>query len=412
MKKEIIFGEFEKMNLKAGRFLLAFSGGPDSVFLLHLLSSYLKEDLRNHIEVCYINYHDSPYVDQEEEVVRNAITPLNLVLHHEDAYFEKEKDRNFEDWARLYRYSLFLKLVKERGLDGLLTAHQLSDSIETYLLQKERGNLPLIYGLPDETSWKGMKVYRPLLSVSKEELISYLLENSIPYYDDVTNYDGHTKRNLIRKNRLTEEEQDILLQEMEEKNRRLQTLYRSFSKLKEPLSFLYYDSLTEEERHRLIFYLLSEKRLSVEQKRLEGLAKEIYEFLKGRGTKKLSLDDDFCLYRTPHSFFIDKKEQKPYSYRFEEPKEYETEEFSLDLSTPSLFRIPSFPITVRNYRKGDRISSNLNEKDVLTFLKKQQVPSKLIDSYPVFLAEGRIFFVPFFSDIKKERIPFRFKVRY
>lgn len=412
MKKEIIFGEFEKMNLKAGRFLLAFSGGPDSVFLLHLLASYLKEDLKNHIEVCYINYHDSPYVEEEEEIVRKAILPLHLTLHQDDAYFEKETDRNFEDWARIYRYDLFLKIVKGRNLDGLLTAHQLSDSVETYLLQKERGNLPLVYGLPFMTTWKGMKVYRPLLSISKEELTDYLRNNSIPYYDDVTNYDGHTRRNLIRKAQLTEEEQDSLLTEMEEKNRRLSTLYQGFSELKKPLSFVYYDSLTKEDRHRLIFYLLKKNGISVSQKRLEGLAKEIFEFLKGRSTKELPLDQDFFLYRTGLGFFIGNGKRNPYSYTFDEPRRYETDEFVIDLKDPTLFRIPSFPITIRNYEKGDMISSGLKEKDVLTLLKKQQVPTRLIDSYPVFLSGDRIFYVPFYSDIKKGRIPFRFKVIY
>lgn len=410
--RESIKNTFEELNLKSGRYLLAFSGGPDSVFLLYMLNEYFQDELKEHIEICYINYHDSIYVDEEEKLVIDMISSFSLTLHKYDAKFDLEKDKNFEDWARKYRYKLFKEIIEERKLDGLLTAHQLSDSIETYLLQKERKNLPYVYGLPIKTSLYGMKILRPILSITKDELTQYLIDNKIPFYDDITNYDDHTKRNIIRKNHYSTSKQEEIQKEIDVKNEELKRLYNRFSSLEFPISFLTYNSLNEEEKRRLIFYLLNKENLNLNYEREIGIYKEIYEFLKSKENGILKLDDDKYLYRNSKTFFIDKSHDIKYEFIYDKNQKYENEIFEIDLSDISKFNLKKLPVTIRNYQIRDKISTNLKEKDVLTFLKKNQVPNHLINMYPVFLVDDKIVCVPFYSDIKNKKIPFKFKVLY
>lgn len=410
--KEEIKNTFDKLNLKKGRYLLAFSGGPDSVFLLYMLSEYFQNDLKNHIEICYINYHDSKYVDIEEKLVIDMITSFSLTLHKYDAKFNLEKDKNFEDWARKYRYQLFKDIINEKGLDGLLTAHQLSDSIETYLLQQERKNLPFVYGLPVETTLYGIKILRPILSITKDELTQYLIDNNIPFYDDITNYDDHTKRNIIRKNHFSKLKQEEIQKEINIKNKELEKLYKSFQTLKYPISFSYYENLNEENKKRIIFYLLDKEELNLQYERKIGLYKEIYEFLKSKSSGTIKLSNNKYLYRTSKNFFIDISHNIKYEFTFDKIGYYQNDIFEIDLNDISKFNLKKLPVTIRNYQEGDQIGTNLKEKDVLTFLKKNQVPSHLINMYPVFLVDDKIVCVPFYSDIKNNKIPFKFKVLY
>ena len=64
---------------KEKRYLLAFSGGPDSVYLLLALARIYSSELKNHIALIYVNYHDSPFVNEEEEIV---------------FYYQKKKESN------------------------------------------------------------------------------------------------------------------------------------------------------------------------------------------------------------------------------------------------------------------------------------------------------------------------------
>lgn len=390
--------DFETLLSEKKRYLLAFSGGPDSVYLLWMLSLYYKDSLKKKISLCYVNYHDSEFVPEEEKVVYHYKDQFNLKLYRKDVYYKKE-DGNFEDWARNLRYSYFAEILKEETLDALLTAHQKTDSVETYLLQLERKNLPLHYGLQKETKLQDLTLIRPLLSVSKKTLTEELEKEHILYYDDITNQNLKKKRNRIRKN-LEEEKLDFYVKEIEKKNTQLEKLYEFFSSYPRGMDYPLYDSLSEEGKKRYCFYLLKA------EKRKEGLAKEIYDFLKKEESGSFPLENYFSLYRTKEGFFLHSDYSLiKYSYTFSERKEYKTPFFNIDLEDISLFNLKKLPVTIRNYQEGDKVATDLPTKDVKVLLRKQGVPSFLIPAYPVFLVENKIQCVPFYQDVLKKKIP-------
>ena len=386
--------------------LLAFSGGPDSVYLLLALKKAYPDDLNQHVQLAYVNYHDSEHVDEEERIVRHYADQYGLALHRLDVRHE-EKDGNFEDWARKIRYAFFKDILKKERLTDVLTAHHKDDAIETYLLQKERKNLPSYYGIKEESFLDGIVVRRPLLNVDKKTIYAFLDREKALYYEDITNHDDHTRRNLLR-GKLSIEEKEKLQKEMTEKNASLSRLYLRFSFLPKEIPFLFYDSLEEDEKRRLLFFLLDKEDPSLSSERREGLGKEMYEFLKRQANGVLSLSEK-VLYRSKDVFFIGKEiPSLSYEEQIDGPTTFSLPFLQIMIDDPDIFNHLSFPFTIRNARRGDRIGTNLVSKDVETFLKKQGVPFYLRKIYPVFVKDGKIVCVPFYKDIEEEIIPIKF----
>lgn len=394
----------ERLSAEKGKYLLAFSGGPDSVYLLENLASYYGKDVKEHLSLAYVDYHDSEHVPEEEKIVLEYQQKYSLTLYRLDVNYKKEYG-NFEDWARKVRYGFFKETCLKNHLDGIYVAHQLTDHVETYLLQKKRGNLPLHYGLNELSTYEGVPLLRPLLSVTKKEILSSLEKERIPYYDDCTNL--HTTRYKIRKE-ISEDEIHSYQKIIQSKNRQLEKLYVGFSHHPNGMEYLTYTKLKDENKRRYLFYLLDNH--SVSSSKREGLGKRMYDFLLKRECGKMKLEETLVLYRTKEAFFVHAPfEDTKYSFICTQEGRYENDLFEIELDKKT-FNIPAFPIEIRNFQEGDKIATNLPRTDVKAFLKKEGVPSFLIPAYPVFLCNEKIFYVPFYKDIKAQKIPFRFRL--
>lgn len=394
---------------KKKKYLVAFSGGPDSVYLLFRLACFYKEELPRHVALVYINYHDSPYVKEEERIVFYYQRKYRLTLFKKDVTFWKYRRINFEEWARNYRYYYFSKLIQKERYDALLTGHQLTDHVETYLLQQKRNNLPLFYGLRRINTLKGMTVLRPLLDISKRRILEILQNRHFPYYDDITNTNLEKQRNHVR-SELKEESLLPLAKVIHKKNQELHKLYDFFSRHPYGMPFSLYDTLNEEEKKRYCFFLLDQ--LSIAQGR-EGLGKNLFSFLNKHGNQSLPLFKNYVLYRFQDTFFTSLDlNSLSYSYTYEKPGVYHTKYFDVDLRDLSKFNFHSFPVTIRNFKENDRMDTDFPIQEVSLFLSKQSVPSYMKHLYPVFLIQGKIKEVPFPQDIKRKKTPIRLKFIY
>ena len=177
---------------KEKRYLLACSGGPDSMSLFKML-------LKNNIsfDVAFVNYHKRKESVLEEESVRNYCLENNINFHLLDTRNLICKG-NFQSWARNVRYEFFYSLVKERGLDAILVAHQKDDVVETYIFQQKRKGSYSYYGINYETYYKDVFIIRPLLNFRKKELENYCIKNDVPYFIDSSNLKDDYSRNKIR----------------------------------------------------------------------------------------------------------------------------------------------------------------------------------------------------------------------
>lgn len=178
------------------RMAVAVSGGVDSVCLLCWLAQ-IGADI-----VClHVNHGLRPNAEIETDYVRNLCERLGVAC--KIFYWTGDKPTSgLESAARNARYKFMTDYCHENNIRFLLTAHQSDDQIETFLMNLARGSG--LYGLSamrPETVRDGIKIVRPLLSVSRSEIQKYCDDNKIKYFMDEMNSDEHYTRVRIRKNR-------------------------------------------------------------------------------------------------------------------------------------------------------------------------------------------------------------------
>ncbi len=176
--------------------VVATSGGPDSMCLVSLLLT-LKEELDLQIIIAHVN-HKLRYESEEEEAfVREYAKNHGLIFEFMEI---KEYDHdNLENVARKKRYEFFNKLVKKYHAKYLMTAHHSDDLIETILMRLVRGSSIKGYaGFKQETMMDGYKIIRPLILVSKDDILKYMEDKKLKYYIDKSNYSLEYTRNRYR----------------------------------------------------------------------------------------------------------------------------------------------------------------------------------------------------------------------
>ena len=117
------------------KYVVAVSFGPDSMALLNML---ILEKVD--VVVAHVNYHRRPESNYEEESLRKFSEQYKIPIEVLDTN-GLTPDKNFQSWARKIRYDFFKKVADKYSANGVLVAHQEDDVIETYIMQKQRGNL-------------------------------------------------------------------------------------------------------------------------------------------------------------------------------------------------------------------------------------------------------------------------------
>ena len=182
---------FTKINTTKN--LLAFSGGVDSSALFHLL-------LENEIpfDFAIVNYNLRQEAKKEIEYAKKLAKKYNKKLFIKDVKLESSS--NFEKKARDIRYNFFKELIEENFYEVLITAHQLNDKLEWFLMQLSRGaGLAELLSFEEFSNKENYKIFKPLINVSRNEIENYLKQNDIKYFLDKTNSDTSYTRNYFRK---------------------------------------------------------------------------------------------------------------------------------------------------------------------------------------------------------------------
>ena len=191
--------ELKKSGLikKNEKILIAFSGGPDSVFLYNLLN-FLKEEYLLEISLVYINHNLRKDVEDDLKFVKNFSEENEVPLYIESVDVRKyatDNKKSIELSARELRYEAVEKVMQNINYDKVATGHNLDDNIETFIFRLLRGtSLKGLKGIPD----KRENIIRPILQFEKKEILNYLQENKKSYIIDYTNSENDYTRNYIR----------------------------------------------------------------------------------------------------------------------------------------------------------------------------------------------------------------------
>lgn len=172
--------------------VVACSGGPDSMFLLHYLWTK-----KFKIICAHVNHKVRSASDAEFEFVRGFCNDHNIIF--EGTEITEYNDDNFHDYARNFRYNYFEYLLKKYNSKYLFTAHHGDDLMETILMRLVRGSSLKGYaGFKSVVEKNNYKIIRPLIYLTKDEIEKMNKNINIPYVIDESNMEDHYTRNRYR----------------------------------------------------------------------------------------------------------------------------------------------------------------------------------------------------------------------
>jgi tRNA(Ile)-lysidine synthetase-like protein len=181
-----------------GRYAVAVSGGVDSVALLCLL----RERSNLHLRIAHLDHQtrhgesaqDATFVS---ELASQSSIPIDLAMFSEIAVADRIRNRSAQ--FREARFEWFRRVVRSNQLEGVILAHHADDQAETILLRLIRGSgYRGLSGMAGQSLIGGLKVFRPLLSISKSVLLDYLNSIGQKWCEDQSNASPIYARNRAR----------------------------------------------------------------------------------------------------------------------------------------------------------------------------------------------------------------------
>jgi tRNA(Ile)-lysidine synthase len=185
----------EKKLLNPGdKIIVGFSGGADSVALLHILHNLDYECIAAHC-----NFHlRGEESDRDEQFAADFAASLGLSFFKKDfdtLTIAKKRGISIEMAARDLRYQWFSELREKLQAEAIAVAHHRDDNIETLLINLIRGTgIKGLTGIQPRTGY----LVRPLLCVSKKEILQYAKTENLPFITDSSNEQTDWMRNKIR----------------------------------------------------------------------------------------------------------------------------------------------------------------------------------------------------------------------
>ena len=175
-------------------FLLAISGGVDSVVLTHLFA-----EAKIPFSIAHCNFQLRGEESNEDmQSVKNLAASHQVKFHcqfFETKVAQKGSGESTQMIARKLRYDWFNELLSKYNYEKLVTAHHLNDNVETVLLNIARGTgIKGLTGIAPVSD----QLLRPLLFATKEEILHYAKEKNLTWREDSSNQSDKYKRNLIR----------------------------------------------------------------------------------------------------------------------------------------------------------------------------------------------------------------------
>lgn len=360
--------------------ITATSGGPDSMALLSLLIK-LSKTKKITIICAHVNHNLRKESQEEAIMVEKYANENNLIFEKMEINHYKG---NTENYARTQRYNFFEKLIKKYNATYLLTAHHGDDLTETILMRMVRGSSLKGYsGFQEITDKETYKIYRPLITKTKDELLNYVKTNNIPYAVDKTNFSEEYTRNRYRLN---------ILPILKKENK---SVHLKFLKFSETLK-LYDDHINKEANEKLNkVYQNNNLNLKLFENEDELIKRKIlYQILNNLYYKNISLITDnhvelilniiessrpnlkinlpskvLVIKNYQNLYFTQNTEIKSYSFTFEDKvilpndkilikeETEDTSNYTIRLNSKEL----SLPLIVRTRQNGDKMEiKNLN----------------------------------------------------
>lgn len=293
--------------------VLGLSGGPDSVYLLHkLMERQRAGELK--VIAAHLDHEWRSDSQNDVEFCRSLSKRSNVSFVTQNATslkFERKKHESLEAYGRRMRRGFLEQVAKEHNADLIALAHHADDQIETFFIRLTRG--ASLTGLTSMRAREG-KYIRPLLDMSKKEIISHLDKHNMSYITDPSNESEEFLRNRIRRKVIPELKSlderfsantlkaiDLLQEADNFLHKLTRTTLTTISTKKDGLTLLDCKALVNLERHLqkrvVLAWLISQK---VPFSPSAGLLEEIIRFLSSPRGGKHQLDERWGVTKKEH----------------------------------------------------------------------------------------------------------------
>lgn len=290
-----------KPDLKPGKYVLAVSGGVDSMVLLDVLAK------RPEIDLVVAHYDHGIRTDskEDEKLVRETAARYGLKYFSEKGHLGSNAS---EARAREARYEFLKNIKQETVSDALVTAHHADDLLETAVINIIRGSGRK--GLSSLRSREDIK--RPLLNYKKQDILDYAKKNKITWREDSTNADEKYLRNYVRAKiipKLSESKKANIISEIVKTgltNQRIDEIISKFYQGSEMPRriFASFDHQTSKEA---LAYILRENKINFDTKLLE---KAVIFIKTSASGKQFTLDKNHIIEMKKDTFLVSKPVNK------------------------------------------------------------------------------------------------------
>jgi len=178
--------------------VIAYSGGVDSQVLLHALTQLMHANkISPSVIVCHVNHGLSANAQAWQDFAQAQCQLRNIPIKVCQVKVKAQAQQSLEALARDARYSALHNIVDQPS--AIITGHHSDDQAETFLLALKRGSgLKGLSAMANETPIGKDLLVRPLLTISRAEILDYAQTHNLRWIEDESNLDTRFDRNFIR----------------------------------------------------------------------------------------------------------------------------------------------------------------------------------------------------------------------
>lgn len=422
-----------KMLQPGKKVIVAVSGGPDSLALLHILWE-IREEYGISLVVGHLNHGLRPEAEKETSFVRNIANRLGIPFHWKKADVRRRQldhKLSLQEAAREIRYEFLLAASRKYGAERIALGHTADDQAESLIMRFLRGaGTRGLAGIPPK---RDEIFIRPLIRTWRAEIISYLEERGIDFLSDPSNRSLRYLRNRIRHELLPILERynpriRQTLVQMAERSREEEDFWQGFLEKQFPLLLA-----GKKEKNRLTLDIPSLQTLPVAlrfriyRRGIENVAGNlrsmgvphflaIDRLLEHPGpSKQIRLPRGIFVSKSYHSLIFSDAPAAPVSFEYcvagpgilEIPEIGRAMRFAViaakghdphsDKPNLALLDFDSihFPLTVRSFRPGDRFQplGMEGKKKVKDLFMDCKIPVERRKKIPLLLSKDRLLWV-------------------
>lgn len=429
VKMNKVFDFLKTLPMQSGAaVVVAVSGGPDSMTLLHILLQLQKQfDMK--IICAHVHHNIRSESDAEKEFVESYCKKHGIIFE----YFKiaNYHHDNFHQEARTIRYQFFEQVVKKYHAKYLMTAHHGDDLIETVLMRLVRGSSIYGYhGFSRVTELCDYTLVRPLITITRDDIINYIDQNQIPYVTDMSNFKDDYTRNRYRK---------YIVPKLKEENPHVHEKFWKFSQMilecshyirdivqnKEGMLFqdqtIYLDLWKQEDSFMqvqviqlLLEAIYKDKLYQIRDQHVDDIRKFL---LEGMNNTHINLPGHIFLVKEyDRAFFTDTiLDYESYEFEFHDqlvlPNGYviskvddtdKDDNFTCRLDSKEL----QLPLFVRTRKNGDRmeVKGLSGTKKISDIFTDEKVKQSFRNTWPIVVdASGKIVWLPGLKKTKFDR---------